>query len=224
MKTTRLCKKQLILTNTIIKSKPLVPEIKLHLIDKTCAWYHQSSVPELSCDPFWAVFWPGGQVLSRFILDNPTVVKKKSVVDVGCGCGALGIASSMAGAGKIVSNDIDSTAIEATSINSHLNNVFDPILSTDNLLTSVSPSNEERQVIFLGDMFYEESFAKTVLKWCVENHKLGSEVYIGDPGRWGLEFIRDHINCIAEYEINDEDCDEYRTAKVYRFIPDFGKM
>ena len=40
-------------------------------------------------------------------MDNPDVVRGKSVLDIGSGCGATAIAAKMSGALRILANDID---------------------------------------------------------------------------------------------------------------------
>jgi len=83
----------------------------------------------------WQCFWPGGQGLTRYILDNPEVVAKKRVLEVGCGCGAVSIACALAGAAEVVANDIDPVAIVATELNAYLNGVHNNIqVTTENLL------------------------------------------------------------------------------------------
>ncbi len=42
-----------------------------------------------------------------YILDNSEVVGGKSVLDVGCGCGASSIAAVLSGAEAVLANDID---------------------------------------------------------------------------------------------------------------------
>ena len=48
--------------------------------------------------PFWAFAWPGGQAIARYILDNPSLVKNKSVLDLASGSGLAGIAALIASA------------------------------------------------------------------------------------------------------------------------------
>lgn len=43
----------------------------------------------------------------RYFLDNPDIVRGKSVLDLGSGCGATAIAAKMSGASEILANDID---------------------------------------------------------------------------------------------------------------------
>lgn len=40
-------------------------------------------------------------------MDNPDVVRGKSVLDLGSGCGATAIAAKMSGASRILATDID---------------------------------------------------------------------------------------------------------------------
>jgi len=83
----------------------------------------------------WQCFWPGGQGLARYILDNPQVVKGKRVLEVGSGCGAVSIACALSGAAEVVANDIDPVAIVATELNAFLNGVHEKIqVTSENLL------------------------------------------------------------------------------------------
>ena len=36
-------------------------------------------------EPFWSIYWPGGQALARYIIDNPSTVRGRRVLDVGSG-------------------------------------------------------------------------------------------------------------------------------------------
>jgi len=68
---------QMIRLNTEISLKHFTPELKLHLITPNCRLW--LSGPE-ECpfhDPYWAFYWPGGQAMTRFIFDNPWIIKNK---------------------------------------------------------------------------------------------------------------------------------------------------
>ncbi|XP_029391563.1 electron transfer flavoprotein beta subunit lysine methyltransferase isoform X2 [Mus pahari] len=91
----------------VTSSGSLTPEIQLRLLTPRCKfWWERADLWPYS-DPYWAIYWPGGQALSRYLLDNPAVVRGKSVLDLGSGCGATAIAAKMSGASKILANDID---------------------------------------------------------------------------------------------------------------------
>ena len=61
-------------------------------------------------NPFQAFYWPGGQSITRYILDNRIEFSGKTVFDFGAGCGSASIASAMVGA-RPIANDIDSGVI-----------------------------------------------------------------------------------------------------------------
>ncbi|XP_077374154.1 electron transfer flavoprotein beta subunit lysine methyltransferase [Festucalex cinctus] len=165
----------------IVEDHNLTPEIKLRLFTPKCRFWFER--PELwpFDDPYWAIYWPGGQALSRYLLDNPGVCLGKSVLDLGSGCGASAIAAKLCGANRVVANDIDSVATLATCMNFELNGLESPVCVTENMIGS-DPGNFD--LILLGDMFYDEALAHNLHAWlqhCIKAHN--SQVLIGDPGR-----------------------------------------
>jgi predicted nicotinamide N-methyase len=140
-------------------------------------------------------------------------------MDIGCGCGALALASRKAEAKSVLCNDIDHIAMAAVLLNFKLNQLEPPELSVDNLIGRSHTNQPRNASIFLGDMFYDEKMAEKILSWCLANCQIDNEIFIGDPGRWGLEFIKDYITQVAEYDIMDDDCGEFRSACVFKFVP-----
>ena len=105
-------------------------------------------------------------------------------------------------------------------MNAELNKV--PIdrlrISVDNLIGSGSV---EEDIIFIGDMFYDEEFAVELLPWLTRLHQEGKEIYVGDPGRHGLTAGRlNFMEKMATYELTENCCIENRGFKfvnVWRF-------
>ena len=64
-------------------------------------------------------------------------------------------------------------------MNSLLNNVT---IETDTR-NLIGMNNGSWDVIFLGDMFYDEEFTNYVTGWLQEMHSKGKDILIGDPGR-----------------------------------------
>src|SRR5215467_13972017 len=87
--------------NTRLRPVPLVPEITLFVADEAVPLW-QKTEEELNeaglPPPFWAFAWAGGQALARYVLDNPSAVKGKHVLDLAAGSGLVGIAAMKAGA------------------------------------------------------------------------------------------------------------------------------
>ncbi|WP_324273068.1 class I SAM-dependent methyltransferase [Blastococcus brunescens] len=73
--------------------------------------------------PFWAAAWPGGQALARHVLDTPSVVRGRSVLDLGAGSGLVAVAAALAGAGRVVASDIDPFSHAAVPVNAEANGV-----------------------------------------------------------------------------------------------------
>lgn len=177
----------------------MTPEIGLHLITPSC---HLWKSPIETCpfdDPFWAFYWPGGQVLTRYILDNPDIVKNKYVLDIGSGCGAASIAAKMSGAHTVIANDIDPVSLVAIDINMEENKVKLDV-SNENLISKKIPGFVD--VVLIGDMFYDPDFAKLITNW-IHLFSLETSVLVGDPNR--LPFLnhplKKSMKILAKYEL-----------------------
>lgn len=120
---------EVILKNTEITRDHMTPELQLFLLTENCPLYYtpyinrngnerfDSFTRHIFCDPFWSIYWPGGQVLTRFILDEKESIlgctmrdaRKNAlkILDLGAGCGATAIAAKSIGVQEVVANDID---------------------------------------------------------------------------------------------------------------------
>uniref|UniRef100_A0A667XXB1 Electron transfer flavoprotein beta subunit lysine methyltransferase n=1 Tax=Myripristis murdjan TaxID=586833 RepID=A0A667XXB1_9TELE len=203
--------------------RDLTPEIKLRLFTPECTFWHAR--PELwpFTEPYWAIYWPGGQALSRYLLDRPAVSRGRSVLDVGSGCGAAAIAAKLSGAARVVANDVDAVAAVATHMNCELNGLEPLVCVTDNMIGSEPPGFD---LILLGDMFYDEALADSLHGWlgrCVKAH--GSQVLIGDPGRAQFEGhrIRGRLQRLARFELPESVREQnygLTCSSVWRYHPD----
>ncbi|ELU13871.1 hypothetical protein CAPTEDRAFT_139974, partial [Capitella teleta] len=146
---------------TVKSQDHLTPELSLHLITPQCPLWHSPGDECPFDDPFWAFYWPGGQALTRFLLDNSSVTKGHSVLDVGSGCAASAIAAVKSGAQHVTANDICPVAAVAIDMNAKLNGTKLSI-STDNF---IGQPCQRWDVILLGDMFYDPKFADIVFEW-----------------------------------------------------------
>ena len=195
----------------------LTPELSLRLLTSDCPAYHApaSAHPLRSLgDPWWAIYWPGGQVLARAILDNPRLVAGKTVLDLGSGCGAVSLAASVSGARKVIANDIDGSAKIALKMNSDLNdlNCLGSIKFTTENYLDTQDANSLRNVdlLLIGDMFYDQEIGEAVLRLCKTFKALDTSknILLGDPGRWFLESssdtIRSMFDCVAKYSLTEE--------------------
>jgi predicted nicotinamide N-methyase len=166
---------------TAIASPPLVPEIRLHLATEiTPIW--QATETTLAHEglppPYWAFAWPGGQALARTILDDPSIVAGKRVLDFAAGSGLVAIAAAKAGAASVIAAEIDRFAAAAIALNAALNGVVVPVTLED-VVGEAGPWD----LVLAGDVCYERPMAERVTAWLRSLVASGIEVMIGDPGR-----------------------------------------
>lgn len=196
----------IIAKETEIVRNQLVPEIKLHLITQNCKLYHAKADESELHEPFFAFFWAGGIAVTRYMLDNPNLVKNKTCLDFGCGSGASSIAAMMCGAKKAVANDIDEVSLIAAKMNAKLNNIE---LVTDSRNLINHPDSFNYDVIFLGDVFYDEEFAVQLIPWIRNLIKAEKKIIIGDPGRHAFNACKNlNLKLLQEYKLPENVCIE----------------
>uniref|UniRef100_A0A182IY09 ETFB lysine methyltransferase n=1 Tax=Anopheles atroparvus TaxID=41427 RepID=A0A182IY09_ANOAO len=229
-----------ILSNTVLSRQHLTPEIALHLITPECDIYHRpvgadgndtDAIP-FPMDPFWGFFWPGGQALTRFILDTGSLFRGKSVLDVGCGCGASSIAAKMVGASFVTANDIDPVALHATLLNAKMNGITGNAdkmdVRSDNLIGDGAVETRY-DVVLIGDLFYDTEIAAVLHPWIQRLARAGKKIFIGDPGRHGIAETGVLRNMIlkARYALPENVCLEnngFSHASVWQYtLPSEGK-
>ncbi|XP_044128310.1 electron transfer flavoprotein beta subunit lysine methyltransferase [Bufo gargarizans] len=211
-----------ILHNTEVVTEHLTPEIQLLLLTPRCKFWHLRPEHWPYGDPYWAIYWPGGQALARYLLDNPDIVRHRRILDLGSGCGATSIAAKMKGASYVVANDIDPVAGAAFGLNCQLNRI-DPLpFQPENVIGEDTGCWD---LIVLGDMFYDERLANSLHRWlrhCMVQH--GTTVLIGDPGRGHFltHPIQKQLRKIAEYNLPESSKQEnygLTTSAVWRYEP-----
>jgi predicted nicotinamide N-methyase len=176
---------------TRVQPAGLVPEVRLHLADALVPLWQatewQAAAPQPP--PFWAFVWPGSAVLGRYVLDNPSLVARKRVLDFGSGSGLAAIAAARAGAANVVACDLDPLAASVQSMNAALNDVDFERYTGDALLLDLGVD-----VILAGDVCYEREPSERIVDWLRRNARPGRAVLLADPGRHyapsdGLELL-----------------------------------
>ena len=184
----------------------LCPELPMWLLDdgddvlalweRTEAFAAASSGGGL-CPPYWAVPWVGGQGVARYILDNPELVRGRSVLDVGSGCGVAALAAAKAGAARVCANDIDPLAAVAFLANADAcglsNGPCELETSHEDLLRVPISRTRAYDVVMAGDVCFVKGLAEAFQSWLskvAEDDGYdrvgaggGRTVLLGDPAR-----------------------------------------
>jgi predicted nicotinamide N-methyase len=207
-----------ILAQTALVAPPLVPEIRLHLAteitpiwEATEATLAQMNLPP----PYWAFAWPGGQALTRFLLDHHDWVKGKRVLDFAAGSGLSAIGAAKAGAAKVQAAEIDDYALAAIALNARVNAVAIDLVCDD--LVGMEPRWE---VVLAGDVCYERPMAERVIAWFRALAGHGVAILMGDPGRAYLP--QSGLVELARYQVPTSLELEDRTMRetiVWRLMP-----
>jgi predicted nicotinamide N-methyase len=182
--------------NTTVRVAELVPEIPLHLATAARNIFVEADElldGGLGSRPYWAFAWPGGQGLSRYILDHPELVAGKRVLDVGSGSGMGAIAALKAGAVSALACDIDPLADTAARMNATLNAVT--LATTREDLLSTRPTVD---VVLIGDLVYEPDLQMRVGAFLETVKAMGIPVLYGD--RTSARRPRTDFELLIEYE------------------------
>ena len=205
-----------VLRNTVLRSVPDLPDVRLHLADEVLPLWHAVQVETGDPDaalPYWAFAWGGGLAIARYLLTDPEPVAGKRVFDLGSGSGLCAIAALRAGAATATGVDIDPLSAAAIELNARANSVRVSAIRADVL--DEEPPNAD--VILAGDTWYEAGLAERVLPWLRRARDAGIDVLIGDPGRRYLP--TDALVELASYDVRTttelEDL-ALKRASVYR--------
>lgn len=211
-------RRNFIQSQTTLASPPLTPEIRLYLATEiTPIWEATEATLEANNlpPPYWAFAWPGGQALTRFLLDNADRVRGKRVLDFAAGSGLSAIGAKMAGAERVSANEIDDFAIEAILLNAAENKATIEVLRHD-----LIGCNEGWDVVLAGDVCYERPMADRVIPWLRGLAGAGVTVLMGDPGR---AYLPDQgLVEVATYDVSTSkelEDRELRVTRVLRLMP-----
>jgi predicted nicotinamide N-methyase len=195
--------------NTAITAPQLVPEICLYLATEITPIWQATEETLARCalpPPFWAFAWAGGQALARYLLDHPTEVAGRSVLDFAAGSGLVAIAAAKAGATSVFATEIDHLAAAAIAANAALNDVAIAVRTMD-LLDTI---DSRWEVVTAGDVCYERPMADRVMGWLRMLAARGVLVLLGDPGRAYLPseglVERAHYLVSTSRELEDREC------------------
>lgn len=190
---------------------PQCPQIQLYLIDpitmqRAFTMDEVRSIWEHTA--YWAFCWASGQVLAKYILDNPCTVKGKKVVDFGSGSGVVAIAAMKAGAKEVIACDIDPDAIISCQANALLNKVK-LTLNTD--LFSIK--DKDIDLLIAADVLYDRenlSFLDTFFLFAPE--VLLADSRIKDFQHPQYEFL----DKVESFTVPDlDELDEFRWVNLY---------
>ncbi|MDG4855894.1 MULTISPECIES: 50S ribosomal protein L11 methyltransferase [unclassified Mesorhizobium] len=195
---------EFIKANMRLQPVPSLPEIRLYtahpgsglrrLLEPEDGSHEHAAEPQ---PPYWAYAWAGGAVLARYVLDRPSTVAGRRVLDLGAGSGLVGIAAARAGAREVTAAEIDRNGIVALRLNAEANGVVIIIIGED--ISAGPPPSVD--IVLAGDVFYGQAVARRIVPFLDRCLAAGIEVLVGDPGRAWLP--RRRLRLLGEYQVPD---------------------
>lgn len=192
------------------QSLPQCNEIKLWLVDPIPMQrrFSQDEILAIQAYPaYWAFCWASGQVLARYILDNPELVRNKRIMDFGAGSGVVAIACAMAGAKQVIACDIDPDALLSCQENAALNNV-DYELHGD-----LFEFDQELDLLIAADVLYDKANLPLLTVFLEK----APEVLVADSRVKNFDFPPyQAIRSIDSFTVPDlDELDEFRLVNLY---------
>lgn len=133
--------------------------------------------------PYYGELWPASIGLARWLTRHRRL-QDRSLLDLGCGAGLVGIAASLAGA-QVCFADYLAPALELTRNNAAINGIAD--IHSEQLDWRSTSWRRHFDVIAGGDVLYERRAHAPILSLLDRCLRDGDEAVLADPGRGTLE-------------------------------------
>ena len=130
--------------------------------------------------PYFGILWPAAEALSIFLNDNPSLIKDKTILELGCGLGYPSLVSTHLGA-KVLATDFHPDVEEYFKRNCLHSN-----LTCDYLRLNWREDKKDIglfDIVMGSDVLYESKHASEVVKGLIRFLKPGGKILLSDPGR-----------------------------------------
>lgn len=204
---------QTMLQDAFVSAQPLpqCADLSLYLVDPS-TMQRAFTLDEIRSiwnnTAYWAFCWASGQVLAKYIIDNPQIVRNKKVLDFGSGSGVVAIAAMKAGAKKVIACDIDQDALISCQANAQLNNVS---LELSDDLFAIKDTDID--LLIAADVLYDRenlSFLDTFFQFAPEVLLADSRIKNFHHSNYRF------INKIDSFTVPDlDELDEFRWVNLY---------
>lgn len=168
---------------------PLCPSLRaFSAVDELPLWQAIEDACGHQIDaPFFAVAWPGAQVVARALLAGSVDVTGRRVLELGCGSGLSSVAAALAGAAHVRATDIDHLALLTTSLLAEANGAHGVQVVTGVLSVldddAVMAALDDTDVVIAADVVYNRELGLALARLIGQCRSRGIDVVVADSGR-----------------------------------------
>ncbi|CAL51972.1 Nicotinamide N-methyltransferase-like [Ostreococcus tauri] len=139
------------------------------------------SLGQLDADPYWATLWPSALAVSRYIANAPSLVRGKTVYDLGAGLGLSGLVACAAGARKVVLLDREPLALACAELSIEANGFQDRV-SVEVFDWNAIETQEKFDTLLACDVLYEVQAVSPIAELVPRLVRSGGGRFLlGDP-------------------------------------------
>ena len=196
------------MTEVPCSAGPLKAMIKPPNVETLYDWYVSRNMKD--ADPSWGVLWPTAVSLASYLIDNPSIVKNKRVVELGSGLSLCGLTTAALGAESVIISDREPYALHcalATASLNGLNNVVSAAVIdwTDETNGVVKCAD----VVIASDVLYDKETIQAFGMACERILSSNGVVIVTDPKVERVpkarEMLRESLRDDVHMEITDLD-------------------
>lgn len=163
--------------------------------------------------PYFGILWPAAEALSRYLNENPGLIKNKMILELGCGLGYPSLVATHFGA-KVLATDFHPDVEEYFLRNCRHSNLACEYLRLN--------WREDKQDIGLfdivmgSDVLYESKHASEVAKGLIRFLKPGGKIVLSDPGRNYLQAFLEAMK--SEGYMEESELISVKDKEVFVFL------
>ena len=135
--------------------------------------------------PYWTELWPSAIALSKYVIDNQSLIEGRNVLEIGCGLALPTIISGFCKPKSITASDYLPDALDFVARNWSLNHdhhtLQTSIIDWRNLFSEPQDA-VNFDLILASDVIYEKRYVKDMFE-LIRNMPAAIELILSEPGR-----------------------------------------
>jgi predicted nicotinamide N-methyase len=165
--------------------------------------------------PYWAVPWPSGLALARWVAREPP--RGDRVLELGCGLGLPAVVAARGGAAYVMATDVNTDAVVFAAHNLHLNGVTGDTAAGDWRETVAALASEPWDLVLAADVLYLRENVEALVDVLPKLLSPDGEVWLADPRRAGADAFLPIAKKLWRVDSRPDDEDE--RVMLHRITP-----